>query len=296
MPRARRAPTTSFGCGRCRPTSWSRCRWPTSGRADPRAGRPTWPGCSGRCAPTATRCAGSTSPSTARCRWAPGCRARRRSSAPSGRRPATCSASGCSPTTPAGPRLAAACVRAENEVAGAPTGGMDQSAALLCRADHALLLDCRSGATEQVPFDLAGDGIRRARSGRHGIRPRAAGHRHPRRAQPQRRPVRRAPRRLRAGGGRARGGVAARRRPRRPRRRPGPPLRRRAAPPHPPRGHRDRAGAGDGRGAARRRPGRGRAAVRRLARLAARRLRGELRRARRLGRGGPRPPVPWAPG
>jgi galactokinase len=54
-------------------------------------------------------------------------------------------------------RLAAACVRAENEVAGAPTGGMDQSAALLCRADHALLLDCRSGATEQVPFQLAGD-------------------------------------------------------------------------------------------------------------------------------------------
>ena len=53
-------------------------------------------------------------------------------------------------------RLAAACVRAENEVAGAPTGGMDQSASLLCRADHALLLDCRSGATEQVPFDLAG--------------------------------------------------------------------------------------------------------------------------------------------
>jgi galactokinase len=47
-------------------------------------------------------------------------------------------------------------VRAENEVAGAPTGGMDQSASLLCRADHALLLDCRSGATEQVPFDLAG--------------------------------------------------------------------------------------------------------------------------------------------
>jgi len=55
-------------------------------------------------------------------------------------------------------RLAAACVRAENEIAGAPTGGMDQSAALLCRVDHALLLDCRSGATEQVPFDLAGEG------------------------------------------------------------------------------------------------------------------------------------------
>ena len=51
-------------------------------------------------------------------------------------------------------RLAQACVRAENEVAGAMTGGMDQSAALLCRVDHALLLDCRSGATEHVPFDL----------------------------------------------------------------------------------------------------------------------------------------------
>ena len=50
--------------------------------------------------------------------------------------------------------LAQACVRAENEVAGAMTGGMDQSAALLCRVDHALLLDCRSGATEQVPFHL----------------------------------------------------------------------------------------------------------------------------------------------
>ncbi len=53
-------------------------------------------------------------------------------------------------------RLAAACVRAENEVAGAPTGGMDQSASLLCREGHALLLDCRSGSTEHVPLDLRG--------------------------------------------------------------------------------------------------------------------------------------------
>jgi galactokinase len=50
--------------------------------------------------------------------------------------------------------LARLCVRAENEVAGAPTGGMDQSAALLCRAGSALLLDCRDGSTEHVPFDL----------------------------------------------------------------------------------------------------------------------------------------------
>jgi galactokinase len=56
-------------------------------------------------------------------------------------------------------RLAAACVRAENEVAGAPTGGMDQAAALRCTAGHALLLDCRDGGTEQVPFDLAAAGL-----------------------------------------------------------------------------------------------------------------------------------------
>ena len=51
------------------------------------------------------------------------------------------------------------CVRAENEVAGAPTGGMDQAAALRCSAGHALLLDARSGQTEQVSFDLAEAGL-----------------------------------------------------------------------------------------------------------------------------------------
>ncbi|GIL36822.1 galactokinase [Phycicoccus sp. DTK01] len=56
-------------------------------------------------------------------------------------------------------RLATACVRAENEVAGAATGGMDQSAALLCRPGSALLLDCRDGATEHVPFDLEAAGM-----------------------------------------------------------------------------------------------------------------------------------------
>ena len=52
-------------------------------------------------------------------------------------------------------RLAAACVQAENEVAQAPTGGMDQAAALRCTAGCALLLDCRDGAVEQVPLHLA---------------------------------------------------------------------------------------------------------------------------------------------
>jgi galactokinase len=51
-------------------------------------------------------------------------------------------------------RLAEVCVRAENAVAGAPTGGMDQAAALRTRADHALLLDARDGSAVQVPLAL----------------------------------------------------------------------------------------------------------------------------------------------
>ncbi|SDP31595.1 galactokinase [Pedococcus dokdonensis] len=51
--------------------------------------------------------------------------------------------------------LAAVCVEAENTVAQAPTGGMDQSAALLAEAGRALLLDCRDHGTTQVPFDLS---------------------------------------------------------------------------------------------------------------------------------------------
>ncbi|GMA40927.1 galactokinase [Mobilicoccus caccae] len=56
-------------------------------------------------------------------------------------------------------RLARACVRAENEVAGAPTGGMDQAASLRARAGHALLLDCRDGSIRQVPLDLDREGL-----------------------------------------------------------------------------------------------------------------------------------------
>jgi galactokinase len=62
-------------------------------------------------------------------------------------------------------RLADACVRAENIVAGAPTGGMDQAASLRCAAGHALLLDCRAGldpahSARQVPFDPDAHGLR----------------------------------------------------------------------------------------------------------------------------------------
>lgn len=54
--------------------------------------------------------------------------------------------------------LAKACIEAENTIAQAPTGGMDQSTAMLCRDQSALLLDCRSWETRLVPFDLAKHG------------------------------------------------------------------------------------------------------------------------------------------
>ncbi|NKY86148.1 galactokinase [Nocardia veterana] len=49
---------------------------------------------------------------------------------------------------------------AENSYVGAATGTLDQSAALLCTAGHALFLDFASGASAQVPFDPAGAGLR----------------------------------------------------------------------------------------------------------------------------------------
>jgi galactokinase len=49
--------------------------------------------------------------------------------------------------------------RAENEYVGAPTGIMDQTASMLCRAGYALFLDCRSMAIEHIPFDLAEVGL-----------------------------------------------------------------------------------------------------------------------------------------
>jgi galactokinase len=55
--------------------------------------------------------------------------------------------------------LAAIARRAENEFVGVPSGIMDQSAALLCQADHALLLDCRSLEFSQVPFASAAAGV-----------------------------------------------------------------------------------------------------------------------------------------
>jgi len=79
--------------------------------------------------------------------------------------------------------LAALARRAENEFAGVPSGIMDQTAALLSRAGHALLLDCRTGAGTAVPLNPAAAGLTllvidtRARralvDGRYGARRRA---------------------------------------------------------------------------------------------------------------------------
>lgn len=48
--------------------------------------------------------------------------------------------------------------RAENDVVGANTGGLDQSASIRCTAGHALVLDCRDMSASQTPFDLAASG------------------------------------------------------------------------------------------------------------------------------------------
>jgi galactokinase len=55
-------------------------------------------------------------------------------------------------------RLASACIRAENDYVGAPTGGMDQTVAMLAEPGHALLLDFADGSATPVelPLDRAG--------------------------------------------------------------------------------------------------------------------------------------------
>jgi galactokinase len=55
--------------------------------------------------------------------------------------------------------LAAIARRAENEFVGAPTGMIDQFAALLCERGHAMLLDCGKVEIRQVPFGPAEAGF-----------------------------------------------------------------------------------------------------------------------------------------
>ena len=55
--------------------------------------------------------------------------------------------------------LANLCQQAENEIAGAPTGGMDQAAALRSRKGYALFLDCADSSVRHIRFDLAAYGL-----------------------------------------------------------------------------------------------------------------------------------------
>ncbi|OKH97723.1 galactokinase [Streptomyces sp. CB02923] len=57
-------------------------------------------------------------------------------------------------------RLAQLAQRAENAFVGVPCGIMDQTAAACCTDGHALFLDTRDLTQRQVPFDLAGEGLR----------------------------------------------------------------------------------------------------------------------------------------
>ena len=56
-------------------------------------------------------------------------------------------------------RLVVACMRAETEVAGAPTGGMDQTVSLLAEEGAALLIDFADHTTRPVPLPLADDDL-----------------------------------------------------------------------------------------------------------------------------------------
>ncbi len=55
--------------------------------------------------------------------------------------------------------LALLAKRAENEFVGAPTGIIDQFAALLCQRGHAMLLDCGTLEVTQVPFQPSAAGV-----------------------------------------------------------------------------------------------------------------------------------------
>lgn len=56
-------------------------------------------------------------------------------------------------------RLVAACIRAESEVAGAPTGGMDQTVSMLATEGAALLIDFADHSTRDVPLGLVDGGF-----------------------------------------------------------------------------------------------------------------------------------------
>ena len=56
-------------------------------------------------------------------------------------------------------RLVSACMRAENDIVGAPTGGMDQAIAAFATPDHALLIDFATRDRRDVPWNPASAGM-----------------------------------------------------------------------------------------------------------------------------------------
>ena len=62
---------------------------------------------------------------------------------------------GHAPDDAARTRLVLACMRAENEVVGASTGGLDQNASLFGEKGKALVLDFSTGEVRRVPFNIA---------------------------------------------------------------------------------------------------------------------------------------------
>ena len=60
---------------------------------------------------------------------------------------------------PSRSEIAAMARSAEADYVGMPCGIMDQSASMLCEAGQALLLDCRSGESSDVPLDPAAAGL-----------------------------------------------------------------------------------------------------------------------------------------
>jgi galactokinase len=56
--------------------------------------------------------------------------------------------------------LTTACIRAETEYVGAPTGGMDQTTSVHAREGEALLIDFGDGSHTPVPFDPVAGGLR----------------------------------------------------------------------------------------------------------------------------------------
>lgn len=68
-------------------------------------------------------------------------------------------AAGLSKTSIDRTALMHAAIRAENEVVGASTGGLDQRIALFAEPGHALAIDFATDSTHQVPFQIADRGL-----------------------------------------------------------------------------------------------------------------------------------------